>query len=150
MWVSEDQSNLHDAEPPVELLWRNGFQPREPWLGNAFMVPEEFESRLLGELLVKVPVADVQIFHGDKPRPDVGQHVLRRNKIHLDLPRFPQCSLSGRETVGTAADQKSKVLGTSHHLDGDPARRIAELKRAVDIETYQECQCLVLLLSRSW
>ena len=58
-----DQSNFHDAySARLELLRCIGFKPCEPWLCNALVVPQELESRLLRQLLVKVSVADVQIF----------------------------------------------------------------------------------------
>ncbi len=132
-----DQTNLHNMyRVRIELRRCIGFKPYEPWLRDTLVVPEEFESRLLGQLLVEVSVADVQIFDGVEARPYVGQHVLRRNKIHSDVARLPQRFLGGREAIRAATDQESQILSSSHHLDGDPSGGITKLKRAVYIEAY--------------
>src|SRR5712692_4229836 len=58
-----DQTNFHDTyRVRIELRRCIGFKPCEPWLFDTLVVPQEFESRVLGQLLVKVSVADVQIF----------------------------------------------------------------------------------------
>jgi hypothetical protein len=86
--------------------------------------------------LVKVSVADVQILDCLKACPYVRQHVLRRNKIHFDVARFPKRFLGGGEAIRAATDQESQILSSSHHLDGNPSGRITKLKRAVYIEAY--------------
>ena len=141
------QPDLHDDPAPNDLF-RMARQPGEPWLGNTFVIPEELESRLLGELLIEFAIANVEVFGCDKARPYVGQHVLGRHEIDLDVARFPERFLGRRKTIRTAADQKSQLLSSFDHLDGYPAGRITELERAVDVETDQECQLSFLRLGR--
>ena len=55
-----NQTNFHDTcGVGLRLFWCIEFQPREPWLCHTLVVPQEFESRLLSELFIQVPVADV-------------------------------------------------------------------------------------------
>lgn len=146
-----DQTNFHDSSRVrIELLLCIGFKPCEPWLCNTLVVPQEFEPRLLGQLLVKVPVADVQILDCLKACPYVGQHVLCRNKIHLDVARFPERSLGGGEAIRAATDQESHILSPPDHLDGDPSGGVTKLERAVYVEANEECQTLNPSLPWGW
>src|SRR5690606_28026329 len=103
------------------------------------------EARALRELLVKVAVADVEIAVSGKARPNIIQHVLGRHEVHLDAARRPEGTLRGRKPVGATADQKPEFLGPPHHLNGNAARRVTELERAINIKADQVCHGSLLL-----
>ena len=63
--MSEMMPMLHAARVRLERCSARGIlHPREPWLGERLVGPEELEAGLLSELLVEVAVADVEVLVG--------------------------------------------------------------------------------------